>query len=137
MYARIAVVGLALVIVCAVIVVRGAPADRASAPAKPAACGETTVAMNMCIGRALRRADRQLNAVYRRVLAHANLPDGRRGNLVSAERAWVAFKTADCSLAVSFFEGGSAAGPVAGACMLDHTKDRLADLRGYERLLSG
>lgn len=87
--------------------------------------GGVTSAMIQCIGDEFVLQDRRLNATYKKVLAA--LPAQRRPALVKAQRAWIAFKQADCGFAYDP-DGGSAARIVANDCNLRMTAERADQL---------
>ena len=96
---------------------------------------------------ALRTADARLNAQYRATMAKMKArdavkqPDAQNGPsyqqaLVSAQRAWIAFRDSNC-LAFSYeFRGGSAARQSAGTCLIRMTKARTDELRLLSQVLT-
>src|SRR4029079_8301547 len=66
----------------------------ALAPPNPCDSPQTQVEMNRCAREELRRTDARLNVAYGRLLAR--LDANRRAKLQKAERAWVAFRDAQC-----------------------------------------
>lgn len=77
----------------------------------------------------LKKADATLNAVY------GQLTDRLSGRSVqklrSAQRAWLAFRDAECALQGSAVEGGSAQPAVVSQCMATLTEERVRQLRFY------
>lgn len=57
----------------------------------------------------------------------------RADALRDAQRAWIAFRDADCSLALSIWHDGTIRGPVAAQCRLSHTARRALELRNLRR----
>jgi uncharacterized protein YecT (DUF1311 family) len=115
------------------------PAARAQGGAA-AQCAEqgSTYEQSACLERALRAADRELNDVYRQVLAtidadrdvDAARRSAWRASMVRAQRAWIAFRDADCGeLTGHEWHGGTGTGPATLACLLDRTAQRSQDLR--------
>jgi len=95
----------------------------------------TTLEMRMCASAELRDADTQLNGLYTRLRTRLDRAD--RDRLASAQRRWVAFKTADCSFVANRYRQGTL-GPVARLqCLLTHTKRRVVDLRVVVSGLNG
>jgi len=86
-----------------------------------AACpGNTQMEMNQCAANEYRSADKDLNAFYSKL--------EKSKELVSAERAWVAYRDAECAYQVKAVEGGSMAPLVQASCLADLTKQRLKQL---------
>ena len=76
----------------------------------------TTVEMNFCSDKAFQEADAKLNDVYKSVLEHIAESDGEEPYdreswekaMRESQRAWVAFRDADCKGAVPMeWSGGS------------------------------
>ena len=116
----------------------GAPASRAQeSPALPCDDQTSTYETSACLERALQAADRDLNAAYRAAQAAIDRDCGTdagcrtawRAGLVRAQRAWIAFRDADCvELTGHEWRGGTGAGPASLACMLARTRQRAQDL---------
>lgn len=83
--------------------------------------GGVTASMIECIGDEFTLQDRRLNALYKEALK--TLPATRRGALTHAQRAWLAFKNAECEF-VFDPDGGSAARISANDCALRMTAER-------------
>ena len=102
----------------------------------------STADLNTCGSQALDVADAELNRVYKKILADfAGPDDGNEDNnkkwaeaLRVSQRAWVAFRDADCEK-LMIFEGGGGSmttGAVLG-CMTELTEARTKDLKArYE-----
>lgn len=89
------------------------------------ASGGVTLAMIDCIGEEFTAQDRRLNTVYQQALAA--LPAPRRAAFARAQRAWVAFKEAECDFVLDP-DGGSLARIAANDCMLRMTATRADEL---------
>ena len=87
---------------------------------------ENTAAIIACQTDELAVLDRTLNDAYKTALA--GLPTDQRVKLLTAQRAWLDFRTRDCDV---FYgkETGTIASIEAGACMLTHTMRRIDDLK--------
>ncbi|MEE7490260.1 lysozyme inhibitor LprI family protein [Methylobacterium oryzae CBMB20] len=93
-----------------------------------------------CMNRALQEADAKLNAAYKKAMSvidhddRAADPNAKalwKTQLERAQRAWIAFRDADCGdLTYSEWANGSGANPAVPACRYDKTVDRTADLLG-------
>lgn len=104
----------------------------------------TQFEMNVCAARDFQKADRKLNEIYQAIIAR----NGRQANAASEEakewvaalrmsqRAWVAFRDADCDGLVGrdWFDGSGQPMAVNG-CKADLTRRRTKDL--VERYASG
>lgn len=97
----------------------------------------STVEMNFCAEKDFEAADAQLNAVYKKVLAHiaesdldkpydrASWEDAMR----ASQRAWMAFRDADCKGAVPMeWSGGTGTTVAVVGCMTTLTEARTKDL---------
>lgn len=92
-----------------------------------------------CAAKAFEKADAELNAVWKDVLA-AIVPDGGsitaeiaaawKADLVAAEQAWNTFKDKDCNGARSYeYWGGSGRSLAVTSCLYEYTAARTADLK--------
>jgi len=104
---------------------------------------QTQVEMNACAQLDFERADAELNAEYRRAIAHARASDraeralregdnraGVEATLREAQRAWVAFRDAHCRLQGYEARGGSMEPMLYDGCLAALTRARTAQLRG-------
>ena len=104
---------------------------------------QTQVEMNACAQLDFERADAELNAEYRRAIAHARGSDrekiglyegderpGDEATLREAQRAWVAFRDAHCRLQGYEARGGSMEPMLYDGCLAALTRARTAQLRG-------
>lgn len=63
--------------------------------------------MNQCAAQENKAADKELNTVYQQITARLkDNPDGKK-LLVSAQRAWIGFRDAECKFSASGVAGGS------------------------------
>lgn len=110
--------------------------DQADA-ADPCAEAATTIAMRECLDKAYTRADAELNAVWKKVMAQVGgadyLPAKERKawkeELLVSQRAWIEFKEHDCDAVGFEWYGGSGAGGAILSCLLEHTEARTSDLK--------
>ncbi len=98
----------------------------------------STYEMNICAGRAFEAADAKLNAVYKKALAA--IPEMATGEkpfdarsweaaLRASQRAWVAFRDAECEEHVAmFWSGGSGATVDIIGCKTEKTEARTKEL---------
>lgn len=111
-----------------------------SASSLEATCADKTsnVEITACAAAFAAKADRDLNAVWQRVLSSidgaTHLTKAQRADwrakLIAAQRHWVAFKTADCREPVGYeWFGGSGMSSAVSTCLAKHTTDRMQDLK--------
>ena len=104
------------------------------------ACRNKTsnVELTQCIAEFAGKVDRDLNALWPRVLASidgaSHLNKSQRADwkakLTTAQRHWVAFKTADCREPVGYeWFGGTGMSSAVSTCLAKHTLDRINDLK--------
>lgn len=80
------------------------------------------------------RTDRRIDALARTVFGL--LPDtAARRRFVTAQRAWLAFRTADCLSVSDKYEGGTLAALVDATCTADRSRQHLKELRAFAHLL--
>ncbi|RIY02782.1 DUF1311 domain-containing protein [Aureimonas flava] len=92
---------------------------------------QTQTALTHCAAADADAADETLNALYGQV--RERLADDRGGLdlLRDAQRAWIAYRDAECAFRASAVQGGSAQPMVEAQCLADTSRARSADLRGY------
>jgi len=111
-----------------------APAAAQAAPktaldrclASPA--GETTMGQIQCIGDAVKAQDARLNQNYAKAMK-ALTPE-QKVKLRAAQRAWIAFKDADCQ-SLWDDDWGTLSRVTANMCVLDRTSERADELANY------
>jgi len=120
----------------------------ASACFDGAADGQTTFGMMSCLSAEADVWDRLLNEEYAAARARAEAADAedrphmegyavRAQQVRDAQRAWIAFRDANCAMEYGEYGAGSMR-LIAGAdCRLRMTAERTLDLRGYLRLGEG
>ena len=105
----------------------------AATPAARAACdaGLPQAELNDCAFREFEAADAALNTVYRRIAARLTGEAEARQFLTKAQRAWVAFRDAECAFSASGTQGGSIHPMMDSMCRTDLTKARTEALGRY------
>ncbi|THD59787.1 lysozyme inhibitor LprI family protein [Phenylobacterium sp.] len=93
--------------------------------AAPAAA-QTQIELNQLAAANFRKADAQLNALYRRVTNH--LPAGAKAKLVASQRLWISFRDAECRFRAESVAGGSAQPMVFAGCQATLTRERIKSL---------
>lgn len=90
--------------------------------------------IKQCIFSAYEKADQELNTVYQNIVSKLKNNESDTDSseilkrLVSAERAWIAFRDADCSLAATEMLNGSGESTINGSCLVEKTLNRIDEL---------
>lgn len=105
-------------------------------------CGDqpTQTGMTMCFGQAAERADADMNTVWKQIQSamqrldrEADPADPREPGfaqaLLTSQRAWLAFRDAECRIESYEHRGGSMQPATENQCMADVTKARTKQLR--------
>ena len=100
------------------------------------ATAEAQQDLNQCAELDWQAADEALNDAYKRAMAEmkdmdANMPEDLQGAadaLREAQRAWIPYRDANCTLAGFPMRGGSAEPLLVYGCMTQMTEDRTAEL---------
>ena len=83
-----------------------------------------------CLNRKFTEADKQLNIVYRQVMA--GLEESRKSALKKEQIAWIKEKETKCAQAGKDFEGGTMEPVAIADCKVQMTETRLAYLKNYK-----
>ncbi|WP_051955999.1 lysozyme inhibitor LprI family protein [Beijerinckia mobilis] len=105
------------------------PPPKAFATAKNCENAATQAEINECAGKAFKDADARLNAVYNDLLGRFKGDADRQKLLISAQRAWITLRDADCAFIASGVEGGSLYPTILSDCLKDETHMRLDTLQ--------
>ena len=93
--------------------------------------------MNQCAAQQNAAADKELNALYQQITSRLKSnPDGKK-QLVGAQRAWVAFRDAECRFSASGVEGGSVYPLIYSNCVTELTKARVQTFKQYLKCQEG
>lgn len=98
---------------------------------------QTQSDMTVCAGQDYDKADKELNAEYqklRKVLAERDKAADEAGKgateaLVAAQRAWVAFRDANCDFHGFQARGGTMEPMLIASCLADMSRERATELR--------
>ena len=93
--------------------------------------------MNQCAGQEYTAADKQLNAVYQQITTRLKGNAESKKLLVSAQRAWIGFRDAECTFSASGVAGGSVYPLIYSNCMTSVTKVRTEALKQYLKCEEG
>lgn len=88
---------------------------------------QTQAEMNTCAAQEFVRTDAKLNTVYQQVLKR--IDPSRLPKLRTAQRAWLAFRDAQCAFEGSESEGGTMQPMLVSGCKSEVTKARTEQLR--------
>ena len=98
----------------------------------------STVEMNFCADKDFQAADKALNAAYEAALASTKTRDLEKpydaksfeAAMRAAQRAWVAYRDADCKdLTAQEWSGGTGTTSAVLGCMTEKTMQRTKDLK--------
>ncbi len=97
-----------------------------------------TIDMVSCAEEAYQKADAELNAAYKQVIAEAETEDkqsqdstgwpGFKDSIQGSQRAWVAFRDKECDLKTLDAKGGSLRQIEYPRCQEELTRDRIREL---------
>ncbi|MCK9802210.1 lysozyme inhibitor LprI family protein [Pseudomonas sp. MAFF 302030] len=93
--------------------------------------------MNQCAAQQYKAADKELNARYQQINQRLKEQPEIKKQLVGAQRAWVAFRDAECGFSASGVEGGSVYPLVYSNCTTALTKVRVEQLKTYLKCQEG
>jgi uncharacterized protein YecT (DUF1311 family) len=117
---------LALTILAAIVL------STAAANAQDCANAQDQATLNQCAGAAFEKADKQLNEAYKQITQR--LKDNAESHklLVEAQRAWVAYRDAECNFQGGpIDQAGSIYPTIVANCKAVLTENRLEDFRAY------
>ena len=83
--------------------------------------------MNQAANTDYKKADAQLNEVYRQVLK--KLEASEQAALKAAQNAWIHFRDLDCQFQSAGSQGGSIHSMVVSGCLTDKTQARINELK--------
>jgi uncharacterized protein YecT (DUF1311 family) len=87
--------------------------------------------LNECYGKAFKASDAELNKLYKEIQGRLKDDQDTSRLLVATQRAWVAFRDAECDFQASAVAGGSAAPMIHAMCLDNQTKHRIEDFKTY------
>ncbi|WP_274425637.1 lysozyme inhibitor LprI family protein [Chelativorans sp. YIM 93263] len=93
--------------------------------------------LNECAYDAYNTADERLNAEYKAVMKRLGDDDATKSSLIAAQRAWIAYRDAECKFQASGVEGGSIYPTIRAFCLRQLTDARTQDLEDYLRCQEG
>jgi uncharacterized protein YecT (DUF1311 family) len=109
----------------------------AVALAQDCANATSQMAMNVCADQAYRKTDAELNAVYSQITDRLKHDKEATELLVNAQKAWLAFRDAECTFATSASAQGSVYPMLVTQCRNGLTSKRIDELKTYLRCEEG
>lgn len=103
-------------------------------PAHADACMDKATAqadITQCAGKAFRASDVELNKSFQQLQRRFSDDDATKKRLVAAQRAWLAFRDAECAFSASGVQGGSAYPMIYGLCLDGLTQKRVEAIKAY------
>lgn len=91
-------------------------------------CDGSTQGQEVCLARKLKVVDHKIDLVASS-LRKASFDSPAKGRVDQAEKAWFAFRDADCRSSSDLFEGGTEAGVLFEGCELGDSNARLKQLK--------
>ncbi|WP_108682965.1 lysozyme inhibitor LprI family protein [Methyloceanibacter sp. wino2] len=98
---------------------------------------QTTIEIGECVGKEYKKADAELNAVWKEVMATFKNNDympaedlkAWKDTLLASQRDWIKFKEEDCEAVGYEWFGGTGRSNAVVFCLLHHTTARTKDLK--------
>ncbi len=106
----------------------------ASASAHAAQCDpkdESQMGLNLCAAAGYSASDNKLNAAYGQIMKRLSDDADSRKLLQTSQRAWVAFRDAECKFSVGASSDGSIYPMLVSQCLQGMTDDRIKQLDHY------
>lgn len=82
-----------------------------------------------CAAVALKAADNDLNALYRRMQDRVKDDSSTKTLLIDAQRKWLSFRDAECNFTAVRSAGGSIHAMDVNSCLADLTRSRVRELQ--------
>ena len=92
---------------------------------------EDQATMTQCADQDFNTADARLNATYRQLTDRLRDDVDKAKLLVTAEKAWIALRNADCAFQGSGVEGGNVYPMIVAMCRTEMTDQRVETLRDW------
>ncbi|MGV1964164.1 lysozyme inhibitor LprI family protein [Agrobacterium sp. 22-222-1] len=102
-------------------------------------CGDKTnqTDMNICAADALKKSDAEMNKVYKEIERRLKDDADTTKFLVATQKAWIAFRDAECDFTSSTVKGGTAYPFINSSCHDEMTQSRTETLKGYLKCNDG
>ena len=99
---------------------------------QPCANIGVTTELEACLARSINADEAQLNTLYANILS--TLTASEKKDLVSAERLWLAYRTASCRAEHDLYEGGTGGPPAELVCKEAEDRSRIETLGDLYRV---
>jgi len=93
--------------------------------------------MNQCAAQQNKAADKELNALYQQITGRLKTNPEAKKLLVSAQRAWIGFRDAECKFSASGVAGGSVQPLIYSNCTTALTQQRVEAFKTYLKCEEG
>ncbi|NKK67731.1 lysozyme inhibitor LprI family protein [Rhizobium leguminosarum] len=102
-------------------------------------CGDKTNQsdMNICAAESLKKSDAEMNKVYKEIEGRLKDDADTTKLLVATQKAWIAFRDAECNFQSSTVQGGTAYPFVNSSCHDGLTQSRTEALKVYLKCNDG
>ncbi len=87
--------------------------------------------MNACADKSFKASDAELNNLYKQIRHRLKDDPDATKLLVSAQKAWVAYRDAECAFSGSGASGGGIYPMLVAQCRGDVTRSRIQDFKRY------
>lgn len=94
----------------------------------PCENAQTTVEMRDCVGKEYKKADDELNSVYKQLMSKLT-DEGHKAALKTAQQAWIKYRDANCEFEAYLNRGGTIYPVVYTGCLSAMTTARTKELR--------
>lgn len=114
-------------------------ATLAASTVQAADCAHPTTQtdINMCANTSFKAADAKLNAIYKQITDRLKDRHRVRQSLVTAQRAWLDYRDAECAFAASAADGGTIHAMLISNCLKSLTLARTKTLQTYLKCPEG
>jgi uncharacterized protein YecT (DUF1311 family) len=98
--------------------------------------GETTADMKQCAARNFKKADDELNKVYRELMSKL-ADEGHKASLKTAQQTWLRYRDSNCDFEAYLNRGGTIYSVVVSDCMSTMTVSRTKEMKEEIQELEG
>ena len=88
-------------------------------------------------GKAYKKSDSELNTLYKQIMSRLKDDEPTTKLLVTAQKAWVAFRDAECDFSTSRSSGGTIYPMIQAICLDKLTSKRVGELKTYLKCQEG
>ena len=93
--------------------------------------------LNACYGAAYKKSGAALNELYNQIMGRLKSDQTTAKLLISAQKAWLAFRDAECNFSASGVSGGSIYPMIYAICLDGLTNKRIEDFKIYLKCEEG